>query len=49
MSGDAAEMLTEARNWPEHQLASQLVFAFKRVLVTMPESEYLRGYILRVE
>jgi hypothetical protein len=30
-------MLSEARNWPEHQLASQLVFAFKRVLVTMPD------------
>jgi len=37
MSGDAAEMLSRARNWPEHQVASQLVFAFKRVLVTMPD------------
>ena len=37
MSGNATEMLSDAGIWPEHQVASQLVFAFKRVLVTMPD------------
>ena len=37
MSGNAAEMLSEAGVWPEHQVAGQLVFAFKRVLTTMPD------------
>ena len=37
MTGDATDILSEARIWIEHQIASQLVLAFKSVLVKMPD------------
>jgi hypothetical protein len=37
MSGDAAEMLSDAGIWCEHQVTNQLVLAFRRVLTTMPD------------
>ena len=37
LSGDATEILSEARIWMEHRIAIQLVLAFKSVLGKMPD------------
>jgi Predicted membrane protein (DUF2254) len=37
MAGDATDILSEARIWVEHRIASQLVLAFKSVLGKMPD------------
>jgi len=37
LSGDATEILSEARVWIEHRIAIQLVLAFKGVLGRMPD------------
>jgi hypothetical protein len=37
LSTDATEVLSEARIWVEHRIATQLVLAFKSVLAKMPD------------
>ena len=37
MSGDATDILSDARIWMEHRIASQLVLAYKSVLGKMPD------------
>jgi Predicted membrane protein (DUF2254) len=37
LSGDATDILSEARTWMEHRIAIQLVLAFKSVLGKMPD------------
>lgn len=37
LSGDATDILSEARTWIEHRIAIQLVLAFKSVLGKMPD------------
>ena len=37
LSGDATDILSDARTWMEHRIAIQLVLAFKSVLGKMPD------------